>query len=268
MFFMSGLNRSGATLLGSILNQNPDIYVNTTSPLVDLCIKSELVLQDLDEKFTFDFKSVRHDLMVELPKIFFKRFHQKYIIDNGRNWPANVSEIKKFIDPNPKLICTYRPVPEIITSFLALDKKDNDNALRYILNQQKREITTKSLADVCWNFGTLGTWESLRKGLQLTPENLLLINYHDLITDASKQIDRVYNFLEIPKFTHQFENITNTLNDPKDYTWGFHNLHNIRTDKVSKQSLDPKQFLGEELFEYYSKFDKLLFEGIDASRLR
>ena len=81
MFFMSGLNRSGATLLGSILNQNPDIYVNTTSPLVDLCIKSELVLQDLDEKFTFDFKNVRHDLMVELPKIFFKRFHQKYIIE-------------------------------------------------------------------------------------------------------------------------------------------------------------------------------------------
>ena len=54
----------------------------------------------------------------------------------------------------------------------------------------------------------------------------------------------------------------------KDYKWGFHNLHTIRTDSVSKVSLDPKEVLGEELFEYYSKFDKLLFEGVDESRLR
>ena len=268
LFFMAGVNRAGATLLGSILNQNPDIYVNRTSPLTDLCIKTEKVLQELDQQYTFNFSEMRDDFLKQIPKTYFNRINKKYIIDNGRSWPGNVAEIKKYIDPNPKIICTYRPIPEVVTSFLALDKKDNDNALRYLLEQQKRPVTVENLADVCWNFGTKGTWEALRIGLQLYPEYILLINYHDLIENPKKQIDRVYEFLEIPHYEHHYENIVNTLNDPKDHAWGFRNLHNIRTDKVSKVSLDPKEVLGEELFEHYSKYDELLFEGINDNRLR
>ena len=35
-FFLSGLPRSGISLLGAILNQNPDIYVGATSPVLNL----------------------------------------------------------------------------------------------------------------------------------------------------------------------------------------------------------------------------------------
>ena len=265
---MGGLNRSGATLLGSLLNQNPEIHVNVTSPLVDLCLRSEMLLNELNEQYTFHFKELHDDLLTDFPKLYFKRFNQKYIIDNGRSWPGNISEIKKFIDPNPKVICTYRPLPEVITSFLALDRQNKDNAARFSCEKLQLEINTKNLADVIWNVMTKGSWESLRKGLQLNPEYILLINYHDLVDDPKAQVDRIYNFLDIPKFEHHFEKFTNTLKDPKDYKWGFHNLHTIRTDSVSKVSLDPKEVLGEELFEYYSKFDKLLFEGVDESRLR
>ena len=33
-FFLSGLPRSGTTLLGAILEQNPNIYVGATSPVL------------------------------------------------------------------------------------------------------------------------------------------------------------------------------------------------------------------------------------------
>ena len=33
-FFLAGLPRAGGTLLGAILNQNPDIYVGPTSPIL------------------------------------------------------------------------------------------------------------------------------------------------------------------------------------------------------------------------------------------
>lgn len=268
LFFMGGVNRAGATLLGSILNQNPDIHVNKTSPLVDLCLRIEQTLLMLDEQYTFDRQKVFDNMMAEMHKLYFKHIDKKYIIDNSRSWPGNTSVIKKHIDPNPKIICTYRPIPEVIASFLTLDNQDSDNALRYILNETKRPINTKNLAAVAWDVMTKATWESLRKGLQIDTECILLINYHDIVNDTETQVKKIYQFLEMPEYEHSYENIVNTLNDPKDYNWGFRNLHNIRTDKVSKVSSDPKEILGEELFEYYSQFDKLLFEGVDASRIR
>ena len=60
---MGGINRAGATLLGSILNQNPDIYVNRTSPLVDLCIRIEESLNILNEQYTFERQEVFENIM-------------------------------------------------------------------------------------------------------------------------------------------------------------------------------------------------------------
>jgi sulfotransferase len=268
MFFMGGVNRSGATLLGSILNQNPDIYVNCTSPLVDLCLRMEQTLLLLDEQYTFDRQAVFDNIMPEMHKLYFKNIDKKYIIDNSRSWPGNITAIKKHIDLSPKIICTYRPIPEVITSFLALDRDDPDNALRFVLNDTHREINTKNLAQVAWDVMTKATWESLKLGLRFHPENILLIHYHDITNNPDEQVKRVYDFLEIPSYEHHYDNIVNTLNDPKDYNWGFRNLHNIRTNKVSKVSLDPKEVLGEELYNYYSKFDQLLLEETNADCLR
>ena len=38
-FFLAGLPRAGTTLLGAILEQNPDIYVGATSPVLELLLK-------------------------------------------------------------------------------------------------------------------------------------------------------------------------------------------------------------------------------------
>lgn len=266
LFFLGGLCRSGTTVLGSILNQNPDIYVNTTSPLVDVHIGIERHLNTLATRYTFNLKEVVDNFLKDSYKIYFKNIDKKYIIDNGRSWPGNITEIKRNIDPNPKVICTYRSVPEIVTSFLAMDKKDKDNAMQLICREHKLEPTVKQLAEIAWDVMSKAPFEALRRGLILNPENILLIEYHDFINNPSKTIDRVYDFLEIPKYEHTFTNIENTLKDPRDYSWGFADLHNIRSE-ISKTSLDPKETLGEELYEKYLKYDKLLFEGLDGNRL-
>jgi len=36
LHMLAGLPRSGTTLLGAILNQNPKVYVTTTSPFVEI----------------------------------------------------------------------------------------------------------------------------------------------------------------------------------------------------------------------------------------
>jgi hypothetical protein len=100
-------------------------------------------------------------------------------------------------------------------------------------------------------------YESLMYGLENHRENILVISYDDIVNDTINQIARIYKFLEIPEYTHTFNDISNTCNEAKDVAWGFEGLHNIRSS-ISKTSNDPKTILGKDLFEFFTKFDNQL----------
>ena len=53
LYFLGGFPRSGSTLLGSLLNQHPDIYVSPTSPLGDVVTDIEKIFNKIDEQYTF-----------------------------------------------------------------------------------------------------------------------------------------------------------------------------------------------------------------------
>ena len=44
-YFMGGLPRTGITLLSALLNQNPDIYVGTTSPILGFLVEFDFVFR-------------------------------------------------------------------------------------------------------------------------------------------------------------------------------------------------------------------------------
>jgi len=54
LFFLSGLPRSGSTLLGSLLNQHPEIYATPTSPLADLLCLLDTNFNHLDLQYTYE----------------------------------------------------------------------------------------------------------------------------------------------------------------------------------------------------------------------
>lgn len=254
MFFLSGIARSGSTLLGSILNQNPDIFVSPTSPLMDLFCKTEMEFNTMDIQYTFDKETTLGNLHKALANTFYQHIDKPYIIDKHRGWPKNVDQIKKFITPNPKIICTYRPTAENICSFLKLIETDPDNSVDNDLRKRNLELNTYNRAMILWYNYSSDPYNALKYGLENHRENILLVNYDDIVSDTEKQLDRVYNFLEIPIFKHTFNNIKNTCYEVKDTAWGFKDLHNIRST-ISKTSNDPREILGKDLFEFFTKFD-------------
>ena len=58
LLFLSGLPRSGSTLLGSILSQHPEIYVTPTSPLSDLLCLIDESFSRLDIQYTYDKQNI------------------------------------------------------------------------------------------------------------------------------------------------------------------------------------------------------------------
>jgi len=257
LFFLSGLARSGSTVLGSILNQNPDIHVSPTSPLMDLFCLTELDYKNMEIQYTYDKESSIDNLHKVLAPTFYQHIDKPYIIDKHRGWPKNIKQIKKFITDNPKIICTYRPLPEICTSFIKLMNKDPDNSIDRTLRERNLEINTYNRSMILWYDYFTDPYGSFKYGLENNRENLLVVNYDDIVNDIENQLTRIYNFLEIPHFKHTFNDIENNCSEAKDVAWGFKGLHDIR-NTLNKTSDDPKKVLGKEIYNFYDNLDKKL----------
>ena len=125
IFFLSGLPRSGSTLLGSIIGQNPDFHVTPTSPLLDLLCFTNQNFNLLDQKYTYDKDVVSANVYKGIIESFYKHIDKKYILDKHRGHPRNLIPLKRFVTDEPKIICTVRPVSEIIASYIKLIEKSS-----------------------------------------------------------------------------------------------------------------------------------------------
>lgn len=255
-YFLSGIARSGSTLLGSILNQNPEFYVSPTSPLLDLYCLTEESIHKLTSQYTFDLNTVSQNIHKSLHHSFYYNIDKPYIFDKHRGWPRNINTVKNIITQDPKVICTYRPIAENIVSFLKLANKDPNNFIDKSLRQYGREINLKNRAMCTWEHFSADPFYSMADGLKNNRKYILVINYHDLVVQPEVELNRIYDFLELPRFDHIYNNIENTCTED-DMNWGMKNLHNIRPN-LEKTSDDPLEVLGEKLFEYFDNIDKQL----------
>ena len=256
-YFLGGLPRSGSTLLGSILNQNPDVYVSPTSPLNNLYYLTEMNLRELNEQFTFDVAKISTNLYKNLHHTYYQHINQPVIIDKHRGWTKNFLQIQKYIDPDPKIICTYRPVAEVIASFIKLADNDPDNIVDEELRAMQQEVNNYNRAMHLWIKYVKDTYDYLHYGLEYFNDNILIVRYDDLISDPAVELDRIYGFLGLEKYQHQFDGITNTCPEGKDTAWGYRGLHDIRS-VIKKTSADPQESLGPELVEFFQQFDRQL----------
>ena len=90
LHMLAGLPRSGTTLLGAILNQNPKVYVTTTSPFVEILWRNYSVWFEESEIPCLDTLKTR-----DLKKPFLKNVAHSYfneltdkeiVIDKRRSW--------------------------------------------------------------------------------------------------------------------------------------------------------------------------------------
>lgn len=256
LFFLSGLPRSGSTILGNVLNQNQLIYTTTVSPLNELLFAVNQKLQEFNIQYTYNIEETSSNIYSALAANFHRHINKNYIIDKHRSWPQNIPSIIKYITKNPKIIVTYRPIPEIITSYITLIESTNhiDNFIDNDLKSQNLEVNNDNRAKQIWKYYVSPSYVSIIEGLRFLPKAMHLINYNDLIDNPKEEIEKIYNFLEIPYFEHDFNNILNTSGPEKDEAWGLEGLHSIRP-KLEKISRNPNDIIGEDNVKLYSKFN-------------
>jgi sulfotransferase len=247
-FFLSGLPRSGSTLLGSIIAQNKDFTVSPTSPILDLLCATNDIFKRLYIQYTFDWEIKTTNVYSSIIEGYFKDVSTPYVLDKHRGYPKNIVPLKMFFSPEPKILCTVRPIPDIISSYISLIKKNKQeqNFIDNALISRKLKITTENRANILWENYLQDSLQSLTVGLTNFRQNIHTVHYDDLVQNPEKTMESIYEFFTIEKFPHLFENIENKCSEDKDYAWGLNNLHKIRTT-LKKTSIPAKKVLGKHL---------------------
>lgn len=259
-FFLAGMQRSGATVLSAILNQNPDVWVSPASPLFRMMLTQTQSHNEL-ENIDYSRSAAIDDTIATIPHAFYQDKSAKYIIDKNLNWPnpQGVELINRYITKNIKIICPVRNVLDVIVSFDTIinahpDSKDNQMD-EQVLNET---FPDKPLADRRADF-LMRHDKDVSLSLKfmkhaLIPEyrNLFhFVDYDDLINNPEKEINKIYAFLEIEKYNHKFTNIKDRSGISEKSLTGIKNLHKIRP-KLEKKSRKPEDVLMPETIKRYS----------------
>jgi sulfotransferase len=207
LVFLSGLPRSGSTLLSSILSENPLIHAEGNSAVCqlmwDMSISCEVNSQEqLAANNRFD---TQQQLVSEIPNIYYQKINRPIVIDKCRSWTleANVLMIRKYICPDPKIIVLTRPIDEI-------DKVYNSKELL----SPGSEPIMRSLNGVDW-------------AKKNNSGEFLFIEYSDLVSYTNEVIASIYSFCDWDDFQHDLSNIVNRFPENDD-VYGMPGMHEVR----------------------------------------
>jgi sulfotransferase len=258
--FLAGLPRTGNTLLSTLFNQNPQIYSSPLSPLPaflwDISSnfqgREHLNRSDSNKKRTENFLSSFTDN-------FYKDVDKPVIIEREKGWgtPANLEMIKKYITPTPKIIFTVRDVLEILASYIQLDSQFYESQ---VIKGDYYSTNYRSKNDmICEHLmSTNGTMEKAL--LSLAPafweENngvFHIVEYKDLLEKPEETMSKIYEFLEMPSYEHDFNNIIKTEEDNDEEIGLPKNLHNVR--KSLSKSTTNTDILSDYIKHKYSNME-------------
>ena len=246
--FNSSMPRSGSELLQVILHQNPAIYGSVTSPLC------EYVTAIKDCQKNAEVKSQPADLMKKAQlSASHQMIHGYYeamtdrpiVVDKSRQWMWNYDLLEQIIGTKPKMLCMIRDLREVFTSMEKNWRKnrhlpqgpDNVNTLQ---NMTVEERIAAWSHDNPVGFST----QRLKSAGELNQlQDVFILRYEDLTRFPDECMQKLYEYLELPYFQHDFNNIVKEVEE--DHQWhGIFGNHDVKKELKPSVS-DYEEVIGE-----------------------
>lgn len=250
-YFISGLPRSGSTLLSAILRQNPDFYADISSPVSALfggAVHQLSVAENSPNINEEQRKAALHGMI----NGYYQNIDKPIVFDTSRGWTQHTNLLKTLYS-NTKIICCVRDVTWILDSF---EKHSNANPLysNHLVDEEANQcVTTRAdcLMDVKKAGQVIKPWFWLKEGLAANPDMLLLVEYDQLTKYPEQTMKRVYDFIEQPVYEHDFDNVEYS-NENFDLSISAPGLHTVKKKVEYKER---KTILPEETIKKYSNME-------------
>lgn len=247
-YFISGLPRSGSTLLSGILKQNSDFYADVASPVESLTRSSIDIITNSESNLIIA-EDQRKNLMYGIFDGYYNHIDKPVIFDSSRGWTKKTNFLKALF-PYTKILCPVRDIVSILNSFEVISSKNP--FYTKTLTEYNDNVFSRCDGMMDKNNGIVAhPWILLQEGYALHPEMIMLIEYENLCKEPEKIMRKVYEFLEKPYYPHDFENVEYS-NENFDKACNLKDLHTV---KKKVEYNPPRCVLPPEIVQKYNEMN-------------
>lgn len=229
--FIAGMPRSGSTILGNVLAQNPRFHVTPTSGLIEALLALRTSFDQIA-----DFKAAPNEAgkMAAIRGAlfgFFDPVDRPVVFDRNRAWLSELELAEVLLERNAKVIVCVRDIPEILASLERLWRENK--AFRRIQQQEMHVVEFQSLEGRCnvWlqpahiaGLSYMRIQDALTRGFR---DRMHFVHFDRLTRNPAGTIQEIYRFLEEEPVQHDFEHVEQVLSE-NDVFHGIAGLHDIR----------------------------------------
>lgn len=231
LHFISGLPRSGSTLLAALLRQNPRVHAEMSSPVGAIFMAMQRAVSNQNEAAYF----ITDDQRTRLLASVFESYYgaetvysvHHVVFDTSRQWCAKLPLIAT-LSPDAKIICCVRDPAWCLDSIERLVRA-NPLQLSGIFGYEPGGTVYSRCEALMAPGGLVGhALASFREAFyNIEARRLFVLDYEALAKKPREALGELYEFINEPLFEHDFENVSYDAAE-FDARLGTPGLHTVR----------------------------------------
>jgi sulfotransferase len=245
--FISGLPRSGSTLLCALLRQNPRFVAGVTSPVLDLFTMLLHQMGAASEFAPFYTDDRRARILKGLMRAYHAPAPGQMVFDTARLWTRHMALIASLY-PSARVICCVRDIPWIMDSTERMLQRNPLQTSAILDHTPGVAIGTRAASLMEQSKGFIGgPWSGLREAwFGPFARKLLVLRYESLAERPGPTLNALYAELGEAPFVHRFDRLDH--DEPEyDAKLGMPGLHRVREHVAfeRRESILPPEFFNQ-----------------------
>lgn len=241
---ISGLPRSGSTLLAALLRQNPRFRAGIASPVHQLVV-AMLDQMNPSREFGGFFDPCRRRSILQglFDACYAGAGDDQVIFDSNRMWTGHTALLRELY-PKLRIICCVREIGWIINSIERMLRQNPLQTSRLFDFKAGASFYARVQGLMHTDFGNVGlALGQLREAwFSEHADMLIVVRYESLVRDPKSILARLYQELGEPPFDHDFEALA--FDEPQyDTLLGMPGLHKVapRVEPLNREPIIPPE---------------------------
>ena len=249
--FLSGLPRTGSTVLGTLLSQHPDLHPTRTSCVRDLL--NYVKKFNLGESPYYDVKDPESPVWGMMRGMLcgaYEHVAEEVVVEKDRGWAGDVALIRKLTGCDPRILSPVRSIPEIIASFIIISRKiGTTSKIEDELRLAGRESNVWTLSRIIWEKYIYASYKVFKAGYEQDPDCFLLLDYDNIVNKPEETMGTICKYLGVKPLKPATTGLVNP-NPENDAVYGMPGLHTVKSE-LRRTSPPAWEILGDECYSWW-----------------
>ncbi len=233
IMFLSGLPRSGSTVLSNIMGMHPEINATPSSPLCNIVqsmrktwSEDPFLKSQLDNNYQTVTERLKRTTLATMLS-WSNEGKGSITLDKNRGWLFSIEWLRE-IFPDFKMIVTIRDIRDVYAS---IEKQHRKTLMLNFPDNMEHNIVDTRASTIFSNGGVVGSCLRAINNIGDVPDivnNLMIWRYEDFIANPQETINKTFNFLNVNPIEIDFDNLIQNTHEADSY-YNMKYLHSIHS---------------------------------------